>query len=255
MATETQVKKCIDTIAPLAQAQYRKGKLILPSVCIAQACCESAYLTSPKMIRANAVFGIKVGASRYHFGAAWKDKAYSTATKECYDGKTYTNITDMFRAYDTIAESVEDYYDILTGCKRYRAAVGENDYTKAITAIKNGGYATSSTYIQTITSIISKNNLTQYDTVANKKVTADNITLDNNPFTEPSQTIAYNSRGEGAKWVQWYLWRFGLIDKTGIDGIIGNQSVKAIKLSQERLGLTVDGKVGKETRKVWKTVC
>ncbi len=167
MATKAQVKKCIETIAPLAMAEYKKGKKILPSVCIAQACCESSYLTSQKMINANAVFGIKVGKSKYHFGKAWKDKAYSTKTKECYDGRTYTDITDMFRAYDTIQESVEDYYDLLCNASRYKKAVGETNPKKAITSIKDGGYATDPKYVSTIMSIINNNNLTQYDTVGN----------------------------------------------------------------------------------------
>ena len=39
--------------------------------------------------------------------------------RECYDGKTYTNITDMFRAYSSIEDAVEDYYDMLAFCSRY----------------------------------------------------------------------------------------------------------------------------------------
>lgn len=188
--TAAQIKKCIETIAPLAQEQYfAKGKKILPSVCIAQACCESAYLTSTKMIKANAVFGIKVGNSKVHFGTAWKDKAYSTTTKECYDGKTYTNITDMFRAYDTIAESVEDYYDMLVSCSRYRGAVGETDSTKAITAIKNGGYATSPTYVNTITGIIKSNNLTKYDKIQESTSTS-NVTTTATDSAESSSAFA-----------------------------------------------------------------
>jgi len=148
-------------------AEYKKGKKILPSVCIAQGCCESGYFTSQKMINANAVFGIKVGKSKFHFGKAWKDKAYSTKTKECYDGKTYTAITDMFRAYDTIQESVEDYYDLLCNASRYKKAVGETDPKKAIASIKAGGYATDPEYVSTIMSIINSNNLTQYDIVEN----------------------------------------------------------------------------------------
>lgn len=164
MATAKQVQDFIALIAPLAiEICNSKQKKVLPSVCIAQACCESAYGTSQKMIKANAVFGIKVGKSKVHFGTAWNDKAYSTKTKECYDGKTYTTITDMFRAYDSIRDAVEDYYDMLGSCSRYAGCIGVTDYTAAITAIKNGGYATSPTYISTITSIIKKYNLTEYD--------------------------------------------------------------------------------------------
>ncbi|MDE6365812.1 MAG: phage holin family protein [Lachnospiraceae bacterium] len=76
-------------------------------------------------------------------GTAWKDKAYSTRTKECYDGKTYVNITDMFRAYDTISDAIEDYYNMLASCSRYRNCLKQTDPGDCITAIKNGGYATS----------------------------------------------------------------------------------------------------------------
>ena len=107
MATKKQVDEFIKKVAPIAQAKAEgRDKWSLPSVCIAQCCCESAYGTSPKMMRANAILGIKVGKSRVHFGTAWKDKAYSTQTKECYDGKTYVNITDMFRAYDSIEHAI-----------------------------------------------------------------------------------------------------------------------------------------------------
>lgn len=170
MATQAQVKAFISKIAPIAQKKAAgRTKWSLPSVCIAQCCCESAYGTSTKMIRANAVLGIKVGKSKVHFGKAWKDKAYSTATKECYDGKTYTQITDMFRAYDCIEDAIEDYYDMLASCSRYAGCLKQTDPTICITEIKNGGYATDPNYITTIMSIIRKNNLTQYDFVVTGK--------------------------------------------------------------------------------------
>lgn len=120
------------------------------------------------MIAANAVFGIKVGASKVHFGQSWKDKAYSTKTRECYDGKTYVNITDMFRAYNSIEDAVEDYYDMLASCGRYSGCLGKTDPRTCITAIKNGGYATDPNYVSTIMGIIKANNLTQYDSVVTK---------------------------------------------------------------------------------------
>lgn len=169
MATKAQVNAFIKRIAPIAQAKAAgRGKWSLPSVCIAQACCESAYGTGTKMLKANALFGIKVGKSKAHFGQAWKDKAYSTVTKECYDGRTYVNITDMFRAYDCIEDAVEDYYDMLASCSRYSGCLNKADPQTCITAIKNGGYATDPNYITTVMSIIRTNNLTQYDPVVTK---------------------------------------------------------------------------------------
>lgn len=227
MATQAQVKAFIEKIAPIAQAKS-KGR-VLPSVCISQACCESAYGTSPRMIRANAVFGIKVGKSKTHFGTAWHDKAYSTKTKECYDGKTYVNITDLFRAYDNIDDAVEDYYDMLSVCSRYKACIGEKDACKCITAIKNGGYATSPTYITTIMSIINKYNLTRYDSISRP-------------------TLRYGSAGNDVKEAQNLLIKAGYsCGKYGADGHFGASTLEAVKAFQADRGLLVDGVVGTKT--------
>lgn len=230
MATQAQIKAFIEKIAPIAQAKS-KGR-VLPSVCIAQACCESAYGTSPKMIRANAVFGIKVGKSKAHFGTAWHDKAYSTRTKECYDGKTYTNITDLFRAYDSIDDAVEDYYDMLASCKRYKACVNEKNPQKCITAIKNGGYATAPDYVSTIMSIINTYNLTKYDGVATSQ-----------------PTLRKGNRGADVRTLQALLGDKGYT--VLVDGIFGDKTYEAVKAYQAEHGLLVDGIVGKAT---WKKI-
>lgn len=255
MATKKQVDNFIKRVAPIAQEKASgRDKWSLPSVCIAQCCCESAYGTSLKMMNANAILGIKVGKSRIHFGTAWKDKAYSTKTKECYDGKTYVNITDMFRAYDSIGDAIEDYYDMLASCSRYKGCLNQTDFRTCITAIKNGGYATSPTYIDTITNIINKYNLTQFDSVIVEKNEKLNMTADYNPYPEPTQNVRRGTTGNGAKWVQWCLCRFGLLDEAEIDGVIGPKSECAIKIAQERLGLTIDGIVGKTTRRAFISV-
>lgn len=76
-----------------------------------------------------------------------------------------------------------------------------------------------------------------------------------NPYTEPVFDVKIGKTGNDANWVQWYLWRFGLLQKEDIDGIIGKQSDVAIREAQRRLGLTVDGIVGKVTRTMWKKIC
>ena len=147
----------IPTIAPLVIAENKKrGYPLFSSVVIAQAICESAWGQSKIMMKANAIFGIKATSS-------WKGKVYNAKTQECYDGSTYTNITACFRAYNSLEESITDYFDLITKAKRYRNACVANSPLECITAIKKGGYATSPTYINTIMSIINSNNLTKYD--------------------------------------------------------------------------------------------
>ena len=158
----------LQLIVPLAQAEAKRRKdagtgFVLPSVCIAQAALETGWGDSSLMAKANAFFGIKATAS-------WGGKVFSSKTQECYDNVNYTTITAAFRAYDTPADSVKDYYDLITGSARYAAAVNVTDAHAAITAIKEGGYATSPTYITNVMAVISSNNLTQYDNVVTEKV-------------------------------------------------------------------------------------
>ena len=73
----------LNMIAPIAVEQAKKhGFKIFASVCIAQAIHESGWGTSTKMVRANALYGVKVGKAAYKFGTAWKGKAYKTGTTE-----------------------------------------------------------------------------------------------------------------------------------------------------------------------------
>lgn len=81
------------------------------------------------------------------------------------------------------------------------------------------------------------------------------ITVQRNPFTEPTANVKINKTGNDAMWVQWYLWRFGLLSQNEIDGIIGKKSDAGIREAQHILGLEVDGIVGKATRAMWKKIC
>lgn len=158
----------IPTIAPLVVAENkRRGNPLFSSVVIAQAICESGWGQSTIMMKANAIFGIKATSD-------WKGKVYNANTQECYDGVSYTNITACFRAYDNLQESISDYFDLITKLERYRKATVAETPLECITAIKNGGYATSPTYINTIMSIINSNNLTQYDNVENSVYNSEN---------------------------------------------------------------------------------
>jgi flagellum-specific peptidoglycan hydrolase FlgJ len=237
MATPAEVSLFINKMAPIAVAQAKKhGNKIFPSVCIAQACCESAYGTSPKMKRANAVFGIKVGKSKWHFGSAWKDKAYSTATKECYDGKTYVNITDMFRAYESIEDATEDYFDMLCTASRYKAAVNAADYKACIRAIAPS-YATAEnkdhSYSKSVIKIIETYNLTKYDEAQDPN---------GNPYNQPSALLKKGSRGNSVRWLQYALNKRGahLI----VDGAFGEKTRQALIEFQKSHNLVPDGICG-----------
>ena len=146
----------ISKLGKLAQAERRKrSKWVLPSVCIAQACLETGYGQSALMTKANAYFGIK-------WSAGCGFNAYSSLTNEVYDGNNVT-INAAFRAYNSPAESVADYFDLITGLPRYAGAVNNGDYKASIQAIKDGGYATDINYVSKICNIIEMFGLTVWD--------------------------------------------------------------------------------------------
>ena len=158
----------IPTIVPLVvKENKRRGNPLFSSVVIAQAICESGWGQATIMMKANAIFGIKATSN-------WKGRVYNANTKECYDGVNYTNINACFRAYNSLEESIKDYFELITKSSRYRKACVSNSPLECITEIKNGGYATSPSYINTIMAIIKDNNLTKYDNVENVENSVEN---------------------------------------------------------------------------------
>jgi len=167
MATNEQVKSFIKLLGGLAVAECNRrislGEgFVLPSVVIAQSALETGYGTAGLMTRANAFFGIKAGGS-------WTGKVYTANTWEVQDGEAY-NTTANFRAYDSLEDSVRDYFDLITGASRYSKAISYGlDKSKwltareTITAIWSGGYATDNLYVQKNMNIIESRDLTSWD--------------------------------------------------------------------------------------------
>ena len=145
----------LSLIAPLCQSDYAKHK-ILPSLSIAQACLESGYGTSDLFMYGAAAFGIKASSG-------WTGKVFRKASKEVINGTTVFQDSD-FRAYSSLEESVSDHGEFLQKA-RYKAVVGETNFSKAASAIKAAGYATDPQYVSKLTSIYNKLGLSKYDTV------------------------------------------------------------------------------------------
>ena len=107
------------------------------------------------MTKAHAFFGIKWTRDCGH-------DCYSSSTWEVISGSKVT-IQAGFRAYKNDADSVKDYYDLITGSSRYAGAVNNKSASNTIKAIHEGGYATDPSYQSKIMNIINTYNLTQYD--------------------------------------------------------------------------------------------
>ena len=169
--TKPYTEAFIEKVAPMAQAD-QKAKGILASVTIAQAILESGWGRSELAVNANNLFGMKKSLSGNTWtGSTWDGKSvYSKETKEVYASGPATVQAD-FRAYKSWQESVCDHSAYLLGAKkgstfRYEGLKGCTDYRKAAQIIKDGGYATSPTYVEKLCSIIEEWKLTQYDVEA-----------------------------------------------------------------------------------------
>jgi len=93
---------------------------------------------------------------------------YTKKTGEQNPDGSYETITADFRKYSCVEDSVADHSAYLLGAKngsklRYDGIKGNTDYKKVAQLIKDGGYATSLTYVEKLCNIIEKWNLTQYD--------------------------------------------------------------------------------------------
>lgn len=122
-------------------------------VIIAQAIIESGWGKS-YLAKKNNFFGLKCG--RY-----WKGKSVNLQTKEEYVKGTLTNIRDNFRVYDTPADGVKGYCEFLMS-RRYSNLKEIADNETYITLLCKDGYATSSSYKNSILNIITTYDLNKY---------------------------------------------------------------------------------------------
>ena len=197
-----QALEFIDMLAPIAQKAFNNIGKILPSICIAMAIVESNCGQSSIMKKNNALLGQKVGtgktAKKY-----WSGKFFVSRTKEEYTVGTHTIINSAFRAYDSVEQCVFNYYELLN-TSLYKKVASNVDYKTQMQQIKDCGYMTSSTEVNSVISIIEKYNLTIYDT---KNDSENSIEKEINSATvytvEKNDTlwsIASKYYGYGIKW-------------------------------------------------------
>ena len=67
------------------------------------------------------------------------------------------------------------------------------------------------------------------------------------PYKEPTIVLKQGSRGDGVKWMQWYLRRL-VVGTLGVDGIYGKQSKVALQQFQRTHKLDDDGELGPLSR-------
>ncbi len=133
-------------------AERAAGKLgVAPEAIVAVAALETgwggAVMQHPDGRSANNLFGIKANAN-------WSGARVSASTREFVHGAPVTRRED-FRAYDSIAKSVDDFANFLKDSPRYRDALAAGSDTQAFTeSLARGGYATDPVYARKLQSIL-----------------------------------------------------------------------------------------------------
>ena len=178
-----------------------------PSAIIAQAACESNWGESGLSKNYKNYWGMKTGTG-------WTGKVAKLKTKEEYKQGQLTTIYADFRAYDTLEQGVRGYFDFIqkTRYQNLKTATSPENY---IELLKQDGWATSFSYINTLKSILDKNGFKKYDDPAVVVKTDETKIADKAKVSELSKEIQKILNKYGA----------GLVE----DGIIGTKTFTALE--------------------------
>ena len=150
----------IKEIAKYVQKYAPEFGIKVCSPIIAQACLESQYGNSELGKNANNFFGLKYRTGRCPSasGIYYKDGAEQNA-----DG-SYTNSAMQWMKFSNMELGVKGYFEF-TNISTYKSLKEIEDPFLYLQEIKKCGYATSLKYVENVSNVIRKWNLTQYDNI------------------------------------------------------------------------------------------
>lgn len=154
------VIKFIQEIAPIIVEEGQKRGYKIFSTVIAQAIIESNHgiskLSQPPNYN---YFGLKCGTA---WLLAGKPSVNMKTNEEFTIGKL-TQVNAYFRRYSSMADGVKGYYDFIS-TKRYANLKSAVTYKQYAEYLKADGYATSSSYVNTLCKTVETYGLIAYDT-------------------------------------------------------------------------------------------
>lgn len=247
--TNTQRAAFIEQIAPIAQEMAKKYGLKYPSVIIGQACKESTFGTSNKVIN-NGVY------MHNYLGLKFKDYkrvpiasgAFNESTYEEYTPGTLTPVTSAtWYRFASLRDCVEGYCQFIFNApnNRYKTYIEAVSVYDACVQIRACGYATGNTYTDSLyNDYILKYNLTKYDSL--ERLTMNSPLVDYTKISPNREKRKYN------------------IDTIIIHCVVGQVTVESLgnifaqtsKNASSNYGIGRDGKIGmyvEEKDRAWTT--
>lgn len=232
---------------------------IFASMTIAQAILESGWGASALTKKGNNLFGIKAGSS-------WKGKTVIMGTREYNKNNELYHIEAVFRAYNTLGESLEDHTKLLLA-PRYKLVREAKSYGEACSRLKTCGYATDPVYPEKLITIIKGYKLYEYDkkiaVIENKAqwvvsyqklinelgiTDYEGKTLEEDGKAGPRTLSTISKLGVIKRGYKGRIVRF--IQKmvgASEDGSFGPLTEKGVIAYQKEKGIAQDGRVGPET--------
>ena len=124
---------------------------VSPEVLVAQSALETGWgkhaMQFPDGKPSNNLFGIKAGSG-------WNGSTLAKPTLEFRDGVMHTEVAH-FRAYDSIAQSLSDYVNLIQSKSRYQNALQhQGNDAEYIRGLQRAGYATDPNYADKIMNIM-----------------------------------------------------------------------------------------------------
>lgn len=147
----------IEYIAPHIISAVKRNSKGFPSAIIAHSITESGWGQSDLAWKYFNYFGMKCGG-------AWKGKSVNMTTKEEYTPGTLTTIKDNFRAYDSLEEGIQGYFDFLAW-SHYNKVWTAKTPEEFLQFLKDCGYCTSTTWVNTTQTLIRQYNLKRFDSM------------------------------------------------------------------------------------------
>lgn len=239
-----QQNKFIAEIAPIIVKYAAQYGYSVTSVTIAQACLESGFGNAWSR-RNNNYFGIKYGTWVKRSAIASKITVVQARTNEEYRVGQLTSIIDGFCKCPDMDTGVALYYEFLRVNSRYKNLKGCKTAAEFANKIKADGYATSSSYVQSLLRCVNECGLEKYDHAVPAAI---------NPQESTTRVLKQKNKGTDVKHMQEMLIACGYsCGPAGADGIFGTGTFVGLCAFQKAAGLAVDGIYGPKSLKALET--
>lgn len=176
MATQAQKQEFIQKMWQAILNNRHRLQGLFPSVIIVQSGFESGWGQDLIAKNYHNYFGFKVGKTEPVYSDRWCDangkRFFATQTPEYKNGKK-VYITDKFRVYDNMEDSLIDRNALIFSLDRYKAALSAKTPLEQLQALQKGEYSTSPTYANDIWKQIQRDGLTRYDELLQQALAED----------------------------------------------------------------------------------